>query len=90
MFLRPSAEKLPIADGILKVQDKYWYVYAPTTMAMPPANRMCVGCNNSRIGFYFVELIFVDGRSTVKIGSLENFQLYGIYCDHSYAMSINP
>ena len=42
-------------------------------MAMPPANRVCVGCNNLCMGFY---LIFVDRQSTVqtaKIGSLKNF-----------------
>ena len=34
-----------------------------------------------RLGFYFVDLIFVDHQSTaktVKIGSLENFRPYGI------------
>ena len=62
---------LPIADGI--VQDKYWYAYARgcQPLATPPDNRACVGCNNLRIG-----LTVVDGRSTAKIGSLENFQLY--------------
>ena len=32
-----------------------------------------------RLGFYFADLIFVVCQSTAKIGSLENFRLYGIY-----------
>ena len=30
-----------------------------------------------RLGFYFADLIFVVCQSTAKIGSLENFRLYG-------------
>ena len=40
---------------------------------------------NVRLGFYFTDLIFVVCQSTVKtakIGSLENFRLYGIYKDY--------
>ena len=36
---------------------------------------------NVRLGFYFTDLIFVVCQSTAKtakIGSLENFRLYGI------------
>ena len=33
---------------------------------------------NVRLGFYFADLIFVVCQSTAKIGSLENFRLYGI------------
>ena len=33
---------------------------------------------NVHLGFYFADLIFVVCQSTAKIGSLENFRLYGI------------
>ena len=41
------------------------------------------GSENVRLSFYFADLIFVVCQSTtktVKIGSLENFRLYGIWC----------
>ena len=42
---------------------------------------------NVRLGFYFADLIFVVCQSTAKtakIGSLENFRLYGIQVAVSY------
>ena len=49
----------------------------------PPPLRYCT-CRlrkNVHLGFYFADLIFVNGQSTAKtakIGSLENFRPYGI------------
>ena len=50
------------------------------TMVTPPANRARAGRENVRLGFCFADLIIVVCQSTAKtakIGSLENFCLYG-------------
>ena len=55
-------------------------IEAPTMMATPPANCARTASEIKCEEFYFVDLIFVVCESTVKttkIGSLENFRLYG-------------
>ena len=54
-------------------------------MAMPPVIARAHKCQRRKKAFYFADLVSVDRQSTAKttkIGSLKNFQPYGICYPH--------